>query len=318
MFDPIGSQPPVSHEAAVRRPVLGVDIGGAGVKVAALCDGVVLWTTKRGYRKPAVDDLIHAIRDALKGRETNFAGVGLCVPGLLDERRTRVTFSVNVPALQEISLDDLAYESLGRRPDSLCIANDSVASGYDIHATRNLPGRLLVLALGTGVGAAVLDDGVALKVDGDSPGHVGQFDVGVEGDPLRGPDGGAGSLEGYIGAPALRHRYGSDPASKIRPGDSPIRALAKAIRICHAIYRPHHVILAGGLGIRLGRLLHPLRQMIEKDLSSIARPGWTLNVGDSDFHAACGAARLAENYDRRNARTLYGESSASHSHKKIS
>ena len=207
----------------------------------------------QGYRKPTVDDLIHAIGDALKGHAENFAAVSLALPGLLDEQRKRVMFSVNVPALSEIVLDDLVSRALGRKPDTLCIANDSIASGYDIHATRKLPGRLLVLALGTGVGAAVLDDGIPLKVDGESPGHVGQFDVSVEGDPLIGPDGGAGSLEGYIGAPALRHRYGSDPASKIRPNDPPIRALAKAIRICHAIYRPHHIVLAGGLGIRLGR-----------------------------------------------------------------
>jgi glucokinase len=280
---------PSRHDA-----VLGLDIGGGGVKVAALRNGVILWTTKRGYRKPAVDDLVNAIRDALKGRADHFAGVGLCVPGLLDAERKRVTYSVNVPALQEIALDDLVERALGRKPDTILVANDSVATGYDIHATRNLTGRLLVLALGTGVGAAVLDDGVPLKVDGESPGHIGQFDVGVEGNHLIGPDGGAGSLEGYIGAPALRHRYGSNPSSKMRPTDPPIRALAKAIRICHAIYRPHHILLAGGLGIRLGRILPALRQMIAKDLTAIARPNWTLDIGDSDFHAACGAARLVQ------------------------
>jgi predicted NBD/HSP70 family sugar kinase len=296
LSNPVDPQPPVARETDNSHgdPVLGLDIGGAGVKVAALRGNAILWTTKRGYRRPAVDDLINSIRDALKGRDACFSAVGLCVPGLLDEARTRVTFSVNVPALTEIALDDLVWRALGRKPQTLHVANDSVASGFDIHATRKLPGRLLVLALGTGVGAAVLDDGVPLKVDGESPGHIGQFDVTVEGDPLIGPDGGAGSLEGYIGAPALRHRYGSDPASKIRPGDPPIRALAKSIRICHAIYRPHHIVLAGGLGIRLGRILHPLRQMIEKDLTSIARPGWTFDIGGSDFHAACGAARLAQ------------------------
>ena len=28
-------------------------------------------------------------------------------------------------------------------------------------------------------------------------------------------------------------------------------------------------------------------------LTSLARPGWTFSTGDSDHHAACGAARIA-------------------------
>lgn len=272
---------------------LGIDIGGTGAKIAALRGGTVLWTAKRGYRKPTVDDLATAIRSAVAGQKDDFTSIGLCVPGLLDDRRERVALSLNVPALMDIRLDELVARALGRVPPALCILNDSIASGFDIFATRNLSGRLLVLALGTGVGAAVLDDGVPLTVDNESPGHVGQFDVSVEGDRVVGPDGGAGSLEGYIGAAALRRRFGSDPASKLRPHDAPMRALARAIRICHAIYRPHHVVLAGGLGIRLMRALPGLRKRIETNLTSIARPDWTLSIGDSDFHAACGAARWA-------------------------
>jgi len=282
-----------SDAGAAPAVSLGIDIGGTGVKLAALRGGALIGSTKRGYRKPTVNDLVGAIRDGLKGMTTDFSAVGLCVPGLLDERRERVALSVNVPALVHLPLQDLVAQALGRAAPSLCVANDSVASGFDIFAGRQLAGRMLVLALGTGVGAAVLDDGVPLRVDNESPGHVGQLDVSVEGDRVIGPDRGAGSLEGYIGAAALRRRYGSDPSSKIRAHDAPIRALAKALRICHAIYRPHHIVLAGGLGIRLGRVLPDLRKLVQTDLTQVARPDWTLSVGDSDYHAARGAARLA-------------------------
>lgn len=33
--------------------------------------------------------------------------------------------------------------------------------------------------------------------------------------------------------------------------------------------------------------------MIEKDLTRLSRPGWTLTTGNSDFRAAMGASRLA-------------------------
>jgi predicted NBD/HSP70 family sugar kinase len=272
---------------------LGIDVGGTSVKLAAMRGADALWTAKRGYRRPTVDDLVAAIRDGIGGPDHAFTAVGLCVPGLLDERKERVTLSVNVPALVDIPLADLVARSLGQSASSLSVFNDSIASGYDVFVTRGLSGRLLVISLGSGVGAAVLDDGTPLHVDGESPGHVGQFDVSVEGAAIVGPDGGAGSLEGYIGAAALRQRYGPDPASKIRADDPPIRALARAIRICHAIYRPHHVVLAGGFGIRIASVLQGLRSMVETRLTRIAREGWTLSVGDTDFHAARGAARLA-------------------------
>jgi len=153
-----------------------------------------------------------------------------------------------------------------------------------------------VFVIGTGVGAAVVDEAGPLFVDGESPGHFGQVDVSLEGEPVIGPDGGAGSLEGYLGAAALKKRYGPDlykAVEQMKPGDPPIRALARAVRIGHAIYRPHHVVLAGGLGIRLGHLLPALYALVETNLTDLARPDWTLTVGDSDFHAAAGAARMA-------------------------
>jgi hypothetical protein len=92
-------------------------------------------------------------------------------------------------------------------------------------------------------------------------------------------------LEAYVGAAA-----GVD-WERVGGGDPAVRALVRAIRIGHAIYRPMHVALAGGVGIRLGRLLVEMRAAVEKDLTRVARAGWTLFVGENDFHAACGAAR---------------------------
>jgi glucokinase len=274
---------------------LGIDIGGTAVKVAALRGGEILWTARHVYRTAGPADLVGAVRAALAGHEEQFVAAGLCVPGLLDERRERVVYAVNVPELHGVKLEDLVASAVGRRLP-VTVVNDSVAGGYDVYATQKLGGRLLVLALGTGVGAAVLDDGTPLDVENGSPGHIGHCDVSLENDPATGPDGGAGSLEAYIGAAALRGRYGPDAtsiASRIGPNDPPVRALARAVRICHAIYRPHHVVLAGGLGIRLGHVLAELRRHVDKNLTGLAREGWTLGIGTSDFHAACGAARLA-------------------------
>jgi glucokinase len=195
---------------------IGIDIGGTAVKLAAVdCAGSVLWTARSTtYARPALPDLVAAIREAAAGRVGSgdrpggFAA-GVCVPGLLSEDRTAVVRSVNVPGLDGARLDELVTGALGSRPASLAVATDTHATAYDLYQSRRPGGRLFVLAIGTGVGAAVLDDGRPLWVDGDSPGHFGQMDVSLEGEPVVGPDGGAGSLEGYISAAALAARYRS-------------------------------------------------------------------------------------------------------------
>jgi hypothetical protein len=143
----------------------------------------------------------------------------------------------------------------------------------------------------------VVDEGGRfLHVSGESPGHIGQVDVTLDDGtpPPIGPDGGAGSLEAYIGAAALGEIYGENWVNEIDASDPPVRALVRAIRIAHAVYRPNHVCLTGGVGIRLKALLPEIKAKVEENLTQVARAGWTLMVGESDYHAAAGAARWAQ------------------------
>ena len=277
---------------------LGVDIGGTSVKAAVRVNGEFVRTGQSPfYARPTTQQLLDAIRAAV-GDVGEFDSVGLCVPGLLDRERRVITLTVNVPGLQNVPLDELVPRALGltgqRRTN---IGNDASATAHDLFITHNLRGRLLALTIGTGVGAAVLDDGELLRVEGDSPGHIGQMDVSIPGADVIGPDGGFGGLEGYIGVPALKRDLGDDLAvgiSKLTGDEPALLALVRTIRICHAIYRPHHVRLCGGIGTRLRHVLPALRAKVGTNLSSVARAGWTLACGDHDFHAARGAALLAE------------------------
>ena len=209
-----------------------------------------------------------------------------------------VLLSVNLPALNGLNLDDLVRDALGQKPSHLEVATDAVANAYDIYAINNLRGRLVSLALGTGVGAAVIDDGgVPLKVDGESPGHIGQVDCSIEGEPVIGPDGGAGSLEGYIGVPALIKKYGPDMAATLakarprrrriegpRPRDPHLpRDLLPPPRRPHRRPGQSHGPSAAGHS-------HARREQTSR---SIAKEGWTLLSGNDDFHAAKGEAKLA-------------------------
>jgi predicted NBD/HSP70 family sugar kinase len=273
---------------------LGIDIGGTSIKLALLRDGQVEWTRKSvAFTRPSTQQIVEAITQTAGPSLPSLDAIGLCCPGLLDRAKRRIKLSVNVPGLVDQPLDELVHRALGASACLSAILSDANAVGYDVYATRRLTGRLLCLTLGTCVGASVIDDGRFLHVSGESPGHIGQIDVSLDDNPPIGPDGGAGSLEGYIGAAALSARYGDDGASHLKMGDPPLRALVRAIRIGHAIYRPHHVCLTGGVGIRLAHLVEELKSVVAKNLTSVARPDWTLFTGESDYHAACGVARYA-------------------------
>jgi predicted NBD/HSP70 family sugar kinase len=249
------------------------------------------------YARPDADRLRAAIREAV-GPLDDANAIGLCVPGLMNAQRDRVTLSVNVPGLVDLPLAQLVPDALEwsqSRP--IVIANDAATAAHDVYASRGLHNRLLLLTLGTGVGSVVLDDGgKLLDVEGGTCGHLGQIDVSIPEHDVIGPDGGSGGLEGYIGVAALRRAYGSDVSQAIAKftGREPaILALVKTLRISHAIYRPMHICLCGGVGIRLKQLLPVLREMIDRNLTSVARQDYTLTCGDDDFHAARGAALLA-------------------------
>lgn len=285
---------------------VGIDIGGTSIKVAVMDDRREVWVGgSKTYARPDAGEVRAALADALDGSPLGSVvdpvPIGLCVPGILDVSGARVVRSANMPGLVGEDLQALLASAMPatlRRCGALCVCSDAHAAAADFARLHGLRGRLLGVSLGTGVGAAVLDDGELLRVSGGSSGHFGQLDVSVPGiDPIPvGPDGGRGGLEAYIGLPALRARHGDAAAwlASLVGAEPELHALARALRIAHAIYRPDHIALLGGLGIRLAAVAESIRALVADRLTSVARDGWTLRCGSSDHHAARGAAWLAE------------------------
>lgn len=279
---------------------LGIDVGGTSTKLALLApDHPPITTRTAPYARPTRVQWLAALREALDPLPLNHLNrVGICAPGLYDPQSRSISRSINMPALVGVDLHDLA-RSLVPAPSHVVVTSDARAAAHDLFLAQSLSGRLFALSLGTGVGAAVLDDARPLLVSTNSPGHFGQIDVSIpepDRPPPIGPDGGRGGLEGYIGLPALRARYPDQPepvTSQLRPDSPPIQALVRALRIAHALYRPNHVRLLGGVGHALSPLSHDIHRQVADQLTGLAQPGWTFGVATSDFHAAQGAARLA-------------------------
>lgn len=282
---------------------IGIDVGGSSIKAALMSSGVELATAKSDrYDSPDTPTLVKAVAEAVSrlGPRARLAErAGLCVPGVRSSDGLTVTESVNLPGMVGVQLASLVNKAVGNACALTAVTSDVHAAAVDIHARKPVSGRLLVIAMGTGVGACVLDDGVQVKLTGASSGHLGQIDVSLEiaGEETPvGRDGGRGSLEAYIGLPALEARYGKhlEHVAAVLDGTSPpLRALARAIRTAHAIYRPNRIVLAGGVGVLLNPKIAIIRAMVEKDLTRLARPEWMFSCAENVFHAAAGAARLA-------------------------
>lgn len=280
---------------------LGIDIGGTAVKVALLGHDGASWTSvSHPYTRPDRQQLRSALRQAVgEVSLEDVRSVGLCVPGRRAPTGECVQLSVNVPGLEGYAFEQIVTDCIGR-PMPVRVCSDAEAATID--AARDHPNarRVLGIALGTGVGASLVEQGRPLRLGQGTIGHLGQIDIGllpgIEPPGPIGPDGGRNSLEAYLGVAALRDRFGPD-FPDVLPGlsvsDPPLLALVRAVRIALAVYTPDLVLVLGGLGLALTSHREQLDAAIHRDLTSIAPPGWRLEFGRSRFHAAIGAARLA-------------------------
>ncbi|MEM9372125.1 MAG: ROK family protein [Planctomycetota bacterium] len=299
---------------------LGIDIGGTSVKAALLRRDVIRTGISAEYARPDRDTLTRAIRSAVAeacdGAPPDGLGrVGLCVPGRLSEDGGSIDLAVNVPGLVGYRFEDLVETATGARAP-FCKLGDAEAATLDV--ARDMPaGRTLGIAIGTGVGMALVEDGRPIRLGRGGIGHLGQIDVGPIGDGISpgdriGPDGGRNSLEAYLGLPALRARFGqglSGALGSMDDTDPALVALSRALRIALALYEPQHVLLLGGVGMAMRCHAALIDRMVREGITGVVPAGWQLAFGRSRHHAAIGAAHAARgsHTERKSLHSQVGE-----------
>jgi len=194
---------------AGERLIYAVDLGGTNLR-AGLVDasGRVVAERKtppRGDRRPAVflKDLAGLLVELAAEAGAKPDALALAVPGPMDTGRGWVSSPVNVPALGEVPLADMAADALGL---PVTLVNDAAAfilGEYWRGAARGHP-FCLGVTLGTGVGGgAVLDGRPLLGVKGNAL-EIGHLTVEPGGRPCN--CGRRGCLEAYASASAVRRR----------------------------------------------------------------------------------------------------------------
>lgn len=144
--------------------VLGVDIGGSGIKGAPVDteEGRLLVPRhKLATPQPATPPAVAATVAALAAHFEWAGPVGCALPAVVKEGVTRTAANID-PAWIGCDAAALIGEALGRR---VGVLNDADAAGLAemrFGAGRGQAGTVVMLTLGTGIGSALFVDGLLL------------------------------------------------------------------------------------------------------------------------------------------------------------
>jgi len=146
---------------------LGIDIGGTGIKGALvdtdsgqlLTDRIKLPTPEGG----APDDIVKTVVDLIAklGGVADDVPVGVCFPAIVRNGRTMSAANVSKKWIG-LEAEALFEKALGR---NIHFVNDADAAGYAevrYGAAKGVDGLVLLTTLGTGIGSALIYNGVLI------------------------------------------------------------------------------------------------------------------------------------------------------------
>jgi glucokinase len=295
--------------------IVAIDLGGTSLKGAVVSEGtpeVRTRPTPASEGPDAVVDAVAGFAADLVGCARPVAGIGLAVPGIVDEDSGTVIEAANL-GWRDVAIGPVVKERVGV-PVSLIhdVRAAALAEGL-IGAARGYDDYLL-LTLGTGVGAAVVFGGKPYTGLGGRGGELGHTTVDPDGPVCA--CGGHGCLEAYASAGAVVRRYAERTGERVEAEevvaravggdhvaqalwDDALDALALAIANYATLLAPELVVIGGGLASAGEYLFDPLIRRLESLVRFAEAPAVVPAALGPDAGwrgaaiAACRAARVS-------------------------
>lgn len=323
LVDSDGGRPATLLEVKGERAYsIGVDVGETGIR-AELFD-LRLERVQANHRSlpasaPTPEQVVATVADAVtelreSAQDHDLLGVGVGVPGVVDGHSEG---AVHAPSLgwEAVPLQAMLTEAIDRQ---VYLDNGAKTMGRAeswFGAGRGVS-DLVVILIGTGVGAALINSGTVYRGTSSSAGEWGHTKIALDGAACR--CGSRGCMEAYIGAGAIADRHRRlDP--DLTAATSQVAAierlaqeamlnspaamaalretatyLAAGIASLANLLNPAKVVIGGFVGLRLGPLLLPLVKALLPDYA--LAPAWErLTLAVSQFGpdaVALGAATL--------------------------
>lgn len=166
---------------------IGVDIGGTKIAVGVVDEqGRIVAKTRRKTQPEDAASIDAAIADAVAelAAEHEFEAIGLAAAGFVSSDRERVLFAPNI-AWREYPLAQKVTAAIGRDDIRVVVENDGNAAGWAEFAFG--PAReassMVMLTIGTGLGAAIIADGKLLRGSAGFAAELGHVRVKPGGHP---------------------------------------------------------------------------------------------------------------------------------------
>lgn len=188
-----------------KKYIVGIDLGGTNLKVALLDIGCRIRNKKiigtQGFVKKenlisAIVSSINSIIQDNKLAKADILGIGLGLPGPVDPKAGLVYFFPNIAGWKEVRLKTVLKKKIGlpvfldNDAKLMCLAEYRLGRAK---GSRNA----LCITLGTGVGGAIIIDGILYRGANNAAGEIGHIPINEKG-PLCNC-GGIACLETYIG-----------------------------------------------------------------------------------------------------------------------
>jgi glucokinase len=193
--------------------VLAIDIGGTNTKLALVdTDGKTEHVTSiptsgekgvTGFLQSVEENARQVINHSGEGM---VVGVGIGVAGFVDPDHTKMIFNPNITWLEGVELKDYFTKKINL-PVYVEIDSNAAALAEAVHGGGKNSHRLLVLAIGTGLGGGMTVDGQLLRIANECLGDIGHIIVEPGGSQCAA--GCRGCAEAMVSASALE-RYASE------------------------------------------------------------------------------------------------------------
>lgn len=185
--------------------IIGIDLGGTNLKIGLLdlkySIKLKKVLTTKGFTKKK--DLISAIINSIdqiieenRLKKSDICGIGLGLPGPIDEKSGIVQFLPNIPGWKQVNLKQILRKSL-KLP--ILLDNDAklmCLAEYKLGAAKGFK-NALCLTLGTGVGGGLIIEGNLYRGANNASGEIGHIPINEDGPKCNCKK--AACLEAYIG-----------------------------------------------------------------------------------------------------------------------
>ena len=252
---------------------IGIDVGGTKIRGGLIAqDGTVAAVEEHATESSDPNRIVGQIVAMATelGRSREVAGVGVGVPGTVDQRLGTLVQAVNLP-LRNLALRDLIARQLDVH---VALENDGNCAALGEHRFGAAAGTThsVTLTLGTGVGGGIVADGRLFAGARGTGAELGHIVIQRDGRPCQGSCPGRGHLEAYCSGTALGARgreagFGDAHEVLVKAEERDPRAVALLDDLAGALgaglvtlanaLAPDVFVIAGGLGDAAAHLILP-------------------------------------------------------------